>query len=444
MKSYPLTHLKTALVLAAFLGFVITALPARNNPETELIPVSLRIAPADRYPVPALGDDAPLVSEQVRDNWTSIEIRSGDNLFTIFKAVGLKAAELQAIVDIGKDVAILRKIVPGKTLGLKISKSGELDALRYDINALERLLVTRDADRFVAQREISNPEIITAYQTGRISTDTPSLYHAGKKAGLSDNIIMKLSNIFQWDISFALDLRKGDSFALIYEDIYVDGEKVKEGEVLAAQFQNMGKTYTAVLYEDEHGIKSYYAQDGRSMRKAFIRDPVHFSHVSSNFNLRRLHPIHNRVMPHRGIDYAANKGTPVIAAGQGKVTIARQNSASGRYVVIQHGEQYTTKYLHLSKFANGLRPGKTVEQGQIIGYVGATGWATAPHLHFEFLVNGVHRNPRTVKLPDAKPILAKNMTDFRNTTQPILSRLSSVAGQTSYASALGQSSNDGG
>ena len=169
------------------------------------------------------------------------------------------------------------------------------------------------------------------------------------------------------------------------------------------------------------------------MRKAFLRDPVHFSRVSSRFNMKRLHPIHKRVMPHRGIDYAANRGTPVVASGDGKVTIARRNKASGRYVVINHGERYTTKYLHLSKFGKGIRSGKTVKQGQIIGYVGATGWATAPHLHYEFLVNGVHRNPKTVKLPKANPINKANLSQFKQITQPVIARLESVSGARGYA-----------
>jgi len=426
MRKYPKTHIKAAIALAAFLAVIITALPAQQKSAIRHVPVSLSIGP-DQLKAADDHINIPTIP------WVNVQIRSGDSLSTIFKKMGLKAAELQEIVDLGADVAILRKIVPGKTVGLQISPEGRLLGLRYEKDALEKLLVSRSDDRFIAILEISEPEIITAFQTARISNSSPSLYHAGKKAGLSDNIIMKLSYIFQWDISFALDLRPGDSFAVIYEEVYVDGEMAKEGDILAAQFQNMGKTYSAVLFKDKNGLKSYYSPDGRSMRKAFIRDPVHFSHVSSNFNLRRFHPIHKRVMPHRGIDYAANRGTPVLAAGDGKVIISRQNSASGRYVVIQHGEQYTTKYLHLSGYAKGIRPGKTVRQGQIIGFVGATGWATAPHLHFEFLVNGVHRNPRTVKLPKAKPILASNMHVFRKRTSTILMQLSSITGTNNLA-----------
>jgi len=315
----------------------------------------------------------------------------------------------------------------------KIDASGQLTALSYIESPLRSLEITRDGDSYKAKWQNAEAETIVAYKSASITESKPSLYHAGKAAGLSDSMIMKLSNIFQWDISFALDLRQGDSFAVLYEDIYVQGEKVKEGGILAAQFRNMGKTYEAVRYTDESGRTDYYTKDGASLRKAFIRDPVHFSYVSSGFNLKRLHPIHKKVMPHRGIDYAAKKGTPVLAAGDGKVTIARRNNASGRFLVIQHGQQYTTKYLHLSAYAKGIRAGKTVKQGQTIGYVGATGWATAPHLHYEFLVNGVHRNPRTVKLPNAEPINKKEFKRFQTLTQGTLAKLDSIAGNQSYA-----------
>jgi len=304
---------------------------------------------------------------------------------------------------------------------------GDLNAVRYKKNPFDTLVVNRTGNRFTARWEAATPARIIVFETAEISRDNPSLYHAGKAVGLSDNIIMELANIFQWDISFALDLRAGDSFSLMFEEIYVDGEKVKEGDIVAATFSNMGKLYNTVRYTNLSGEADYYTPDGLSMRKAFLRDPVHFSHVSSSFNLRRLHPIHKRVMPHRGIDYSAKPGTPVVASGNGKVTVRRQNSASGKYIVIQHGEQYTTKYLHLSSFAKGVTPGRQVQQGQTIGFVGSTGWATAPHLHYEFLVHGVHRNPKTVNLPEAHPIAADEMHRFRATISPVLARLEAIS-----------------
>ncbi len=442
MITYSRTHIKAAIAFAVLLTVIFATLSAREGAKVTQVPISLSIE-ATPSAMQKFPENEGIDSDVHDVPWVAVKIKSGDSLSTIFKKMGLKAYELQKIVDIGVDASILRKIAVGNSLSLQISPSGELLGLRYDKNALESLRIKRTEDGFAAFHDKSVPEFIVAYETAAISTDSPSLYHAGKKAGLSDNIIMKLSYIFQWDISFALDLRKGDSFALLYEEIFVDGEKVKEGDILAAQFQNMGKTYSAVLYEDNNGLKNYYTPEGRSMRKAFIRDPVHFSHVSSNFNPRRFHPIRKRVMPHRGIDYAASKGTPVVAAGDGTVTIARQNRTSGKYVVIQHGEQYTTKYLHLSNFSKGVKSRRTVKQGQTIGYVGATGLATASHLHFEFLVNGVHRNPRTVKLPKAKSIAASNLAHFKSSTNSILMRLASIAGTSSLANISSKANRDG-
>lgn len=439
INAYPKSHLKAALVLAVCLVIMITALPAKEQRQVERVPFSLAIE-TPQMPTAAMAPDEPVTTTEARPAsdlpWQEVSIKPGDSLSAIFKRVGLPAADLMKVVSLGDEVSGLRKIIPGHRLNLQI-EDGRLRALQYEESELVSLVVTRDGDGFSTYKNVREPEVLTAFRSATISNESPSLYRAGKKAGLSDNVIMKLSNVFQWDISFALDLRQGDSFTLLYEEIFVEGEKVKEGNILAAQFTNMGKTHTAVRYTTEDGRETYFAPDGRSMRKAFLRDPVHFSHVSSSFNLRRLHPIHKRVMPHRGIDYAANRGTPVVASGDGKVTIARQNNASGRYVVIQHGRQYTTKYLHLSAFANGVRPGKSVKQGQTIGYVGATGWATAPHLHYEFLVDGVHRNPRTVSLPKADPISEKELARFKAATAPMLARLDSVVGNTSYALAPG-------
>ncbi|MDP5039696.1 MAG: peptidoglycan DD-metalloendopeptidase family protein, partial [Paraglaciecola sp.] len=193
-------------------------------------------------------------------------------------------------------------------------------------------------------------------------------------------------------------LRAGDSFYVLYEEHFIDGEYIENGDIVAAQFVNQGETYTAIRHSDGN----FYTPDGRSLRKSFLRAPVNFKYISSNFNPNRFHPIQKRYKPHNGIDYRAAKGTPVVAAGDGKVIEAGYNRFNGNYVFIQHGENYTTKYLHFSKSA--VKNGAKVKQGQVIGYVGATGMAEAPHLHYEFLVDGVHRNPRTVALPKAQPI----------------------------------------
>ncbi|EGG99078.1 Peptidase2C M23/M37 family [gamma proteobacterium IMCC2047] len=235
---------------------------------------------------------------------------------------------------------------------------------------------------------------------------------------------MELANVFGGVIDFILDPRKGDSFTVLYEEQYLDGEKIGNGNILSAQFVNRGEIYTAVRYVDPKGKTGYYSPEGVSMRKAFLRSPVDFTRISSSFNLSRKHPVLNTIKAHRGIDYAAPTGTPVVSAGDGRVIRSGYNSLNGNYLFIQHGQQYTTKYLHLSK--RHVKQGQKVSQGQLIGRVGATGRVTGAHLHYEFLVNGVHRNPRTIldKLPKAKAISKSEMPAFKQAIAPVLAQLS--------------------
>ena len=423
MNSYPKSNLKIALLLSIALSVIIVILPVDERID-EATPVSLEVAKGDPESNTPKSRQLEIYQTLPKDEkWIHLKIRSGDNLARIFQRENLTAADLQKILDLGEEVDSLRKILPGQELSLKVDRSGALLSIQYKKTALETMLINRHSTGFEAKWIRAEPERLVVFESSIITKQTPSLFHAGKAVGLSDNIIMKLSHIFQWDISFALDLRNGDSFSLMYEEIYIDGEKVKEGQIIAATFHNMGKIHMGVRYIDLAGRSDFYTPEGQSMRKAFIRDPVHFSYVSSSFNLRRLHPIHRNVMPHRGIDYAAKSGTPVIASGDGRVTTRRQNNSSGRYIVIQHGEKYTTKYLHLSAFARGIKPGAKVQQGQTIGYVGSSGWATGPHLHYEFLVNGVHRNPKTVSLPKAEPIAQAEMQRFKSQIRPLLAQL---------------------
>ena len=236
---------------------------------------------------------------------------------------------------------------------------------------------------------------------------------------------MELANIFGYDIDFAREIRKGDHFELVYEEKQVDGEKVGTGEILAARFTNRGKEYQAVRYTNKQGITSYYLPNGQSMRKAFIRTPVDFARISSRFSMGRKHPILNKIRAHKGVDYAAPRGTPIKAAGAGKVILAGRKGGYGNTVIIQHGGTYRTLYAHMNGFARGVRNGVAVKQGQVIGYIGTTGLSTGPHLHYEFLVNGVHRDPLSIKLPMADPIAANEKQRFLQQTQPLFAQLES-------------------
>jgi len=273
---------------------------------------------------------------------------------------------------------------------------------------------------FTAFNESIEPEIKLTTATAAI---TRSLFVDGQNAGLSDAIIMRLTEIFGWDIDFALDLRKNDRFSVIYEEIYKGEELIKQDRILAAEFVNRGKRFRAVLYTFDHGRSAYYSDRGEAMRKAFLRTPVNFTRISSRFNLRRKHPILNTIRAHRGVDYAAPSGTPVRATADGRIKFVGRNGGYGRTVEMHHGEIYSTLYAHLSRYARGMKRGKSVTQGQIIGYVGKSGLATGPHLHYEFRVHGVHRNPLTVNLPKADPIEKKYLRDFQEQAKPLLAQL---------------------
>jgi murein DD-endopeptidase MepM/ murein hydrolase activator NlpD len=249
-----------------------------------------------------------------------------------------------------------------------------------------------------------------------------SLYERAATAGLSDKLIMNIAGIFAWDVDFVLDIRRGDNYYVQWEEIWQDGEFITDGEVVAAEFNNDDRSYQAIRFVDNAGRADYFTPDGNSVRKAFLRSPVDFR-VSSSFNPNRLHPVLKTRRPHRGVDYAAPRGTAIKAAGDGKVIFRGVKSGYGNVVILQHGGNITTLYAHMSKFASSARSGSRVRQGQTIGYVGSTGLVTGAHLHYEYRLNGVHRNPRTVKLPQADPIAAEYREKFLASAGPILEEL---------------------
>jgi murein DD-endopeptidase MepM/ murein hydrolase activator NlpD len=298
--------------------------------------------------------------------------------------------------------------------------NGKLISLYRELDLNNALLVSRGESGFSAEIVARPIEIQRRLAYGRIET---SLFESAASAGMPDKLIMNLAGIFAWDIDFVLDIRKADDYYILFEEIYQDGKFVTSGEIIAAEFNNNGRTFQAVRFVDESGRSDYFTPDGRSVRKAFIRAPVDFTRISSAFNPNRRHPILNTIRAHRGVDYAAPGGTPIKAAGDGKVIFRGRKGGYGNAVMIQHGGNITTLYAHMSKFANSARISSRVRQGDVIGYVGATGLATAPHLHYEYQLNGVHRNPRTVELPQADPIKAEYRDEFLAAAQPLLDEL---------------------
>ncbi len=375
------------------------------------IDIQLAFASPDR----ATSNNIPIVVER---NWQTEAVKKGDNLSKIFKRIGLTPQDTFKVAGLDKNTQLLKKLKPGQVINYQLDSNNQFSALKYAIDIQNTLYVENSSTGLASRIENKPLEYRTAYASGVI---TNSLFVAGKSAGMSDTQVMELANIFDWDIDFILDIREGDSFSLIYEEKYLDGEKIGNGKILAAEFINQGESFKAVRYTDSNNRSNYYTPEGRSMRKAFLRAPLNFKYISSSFKPRRFHPILKRWKAHRGIDYRAKTGTPIRAAGDGKVIASSSNKYNGKYVFIQHGQGIVTKYLHMSRRA--VSKNKRVKQGQVIGYVGMTGLAEAPHLHYEFLVNGVHRNPRTVKLPKAKPIANKEKAQFITNTTPLLEQL---------------------
>ena len=295
-------------------------------------------------------------------NWREIttQVQRGDNLALIFKRNGLSPQDVYLVSKSDPLGTRLKNIYPGHTLQLQVNDTGRLMALTYSTGPLDTLEYVRQGDEFISQQISVEPQRVIAYVHGIIDH---SLFVSSQRAGLSDALTMRLAQIFQWDVDFVLDIRPGDQFYVLFEELYLEEELVGFGDILAAEFVNQGDHYRAIQYTKSSGDNDYYAPNGDSMRKAFLRAPLKFSRISSNFNLRRVHPLFKKVRPHRGIDYSAPTDTPILSAGDGKVTRASKTKPNGNYVVIQHGEQFQTKYLHLSKFARGVKGRSQSEPG---------------------------------------------------------------------------------
>lgn len=395
LRFFPRRHL--LLLAALLLAAMAVSLLSSRGEQRITIPVELEPPPE------AVASEAAQPAPAARNwRWEEETVKSGDSLARIFQRVGISAAVLHHLVNSTPEAAQLTRIFPGHQFRFAFDEHDELVALQYIPSRLERLDIQRQNDGSYRSEKIARePEVQLAYHRATLDN---SLFLAGQEAGIPQGMIMQVANIFSGVIDFVYDPRKGDRFDVLYEEQYLDGEKIGNGKLLAASYQTTDDNFTAYRYEFENGSSGYFNAEGASMRKPFMRAPLDFTRVSSEFNPRRRHPVHNKIRAHRGIDYAAPTGTPVFAAGDGRVARAGYSRANGNYVFISHGTNYMTKYLHLNK--RYVRTGQQVKQRAVIGTVGSTGYATGPHLHYEFLVNGVHRNPRTVLkiLPSADPI----------------------------------------
>ncbi len=421
------------------------AIPIELDLPAESPPMPAETVPADKEPARGIAISSsqadapppPTADAAVRSEpeplpsatWMTLPVRPGDSLSRLFQRVGLNDSVVHQLIKSSPQAKDLRSLHPGEELGVQIL-DGQLQAVRYTKSPLETLIIERDGTGFAASRSLRETEIKLQYSTAVI---TDNLFNAGDKASLPHSVIMGLANIFGGVIDFVYDIRSGDSFSVLYEEHYLDGSKYDAGQIVAATFTNRGTQYKAYQYTDRNGETGYFNESGVSMQKAFLRAPVAFNRISSSFNLARLHPIFKTKRPHRGIDYAAARGTPVYATGAGRVTQAGYSRANGNFLFIDHGDGFVTKYLHLHKKA--VRTGQRVKQGQAIGQVGSTGYATGPHLHYEFLLNGTHYNPSQVhqRFPKAKAISKAEMPRFLAEIQP--QELNLAAHQRSYAAA---------
>ena len=403
--------LAAALMLAGVIGAAFGLAPDTTIEPVPTERVVRELAPP-RLAAPAL----------VAGYWREEEVRRGDTLGSVLARLGIEDTVAQAFLRGNANIGSLQGLRPGRSLRALIDADGKMIALRSTAPGGEVLSVDRDAggSSFVARTASPEPTLGLEVRANDIRT---SLFAAADAVDVPDTVTSQLADIFGGYIDFHHDLRTGDRFTVVYETRRIDGAPDGAGKIVAAEFVNKGVAYRAFLWRSPDGTEGYYDDAGRNVRKAFLRSPLGFTRVTSGFSLARFHPFAQAWRAHKGVDFAAPIGTPVHAAGGGKVIVAGQQTGYGNVVMLQHGALYTTVYAHLSRFATGIRQGARVAQGDVIGYVGETGWATGPHLHYEFRVDNVQKNPLTVALPDAQPVPMAQRPAYADAVAPLAEEL---------------------
>ncbi len=399
-----------ALIAAIVPGFA----SALRAPEIGRTTLALALPPPPK--------SRPIATAPV-STWQTVRVESGETLGEIFERLDLPASTMQRLLDHPGAKKPLTRLRAGEEFAFDMPAPGELRAIRFDRGEDARVELHLDGDKVrekVAERAVERRVQIAS---GEIRS---SLYAAGAKAGLSNAIINEMANVFSYDIDFAQDLREGDHFSVVYEEIWRDGERLRNGGIVATSFTNRGKRYTAVRFERD-GKPEYFSAEGRPLKKSFMRMPIEFARITSGFGARR-HPILGRMRMHTGVDYAAGTGTPIMAAGDARVSFAGWKSGYGRTIILDHGRGYSTLYGHMSRLGK-YKTGARVGQGQVIGYVGASGLATGPHLHYEFRIGGVHRNPLSVTMPPPEPLRGAMMAKFKQASAPAMAQLQMLDGK---------------
>ncbi|MEE4379638.1 MAG: peptidoglycan DD-metalloendopeptidase family protein [Candidatus Competibacteraceae bacterium] len=392
---------------------LILALPeesvSSSEPEQEL---ALALPSADQNAGP----------DNANNQWRTVQVQAGDSLSQVFSRLDLGAEELASLLACcPKEKQQLQRLQPGQFLQVLTDQNQVLQELIVSTLDAGSLHFVRQEDRFAINATEPTLETRTAFSTGFIKH---SFYQSALKAGMSDELIMELVDILKWHIDFASEIKRNDHFTVLYEETYLAGEKTGNGAIIAAEFDHQGTIHRALRYTNQQGETHYYTAEGQPInRRTFLRTPVDFRRISSHFQANRWHPVLGKKRPHRGVDYAAPRGTPVWAAGDGTVEFVGRQSGYGKVIILRHGQRYSTLYAHLSRFHSGIRKGHSVKQGEVIGYVGSTGLATGPHLHYEFRVDGRHVNPVTAKLPGPEPMGHAQLADFRAKTADLVAQL---------------------
>ena len=404
-----------SVAVLAFVGSPVESLTSEALP-VEAVAAAKPTAPATEVALEAVPSVPPPNGRRIEAS-----LRSGENLSLLFQRERLSATDLDGIVKSGPIAKRLRSIKPGEEITIDVNDDNDVTRLAWQVDVWETVEFARVGDGYRGREVTRSPIPKRGIYTAAIANG--SLFVAATRAGLEDEVAMRLADVFRWDVDFITQVRPGDAFRVLIEEHWLEGEFQEFGPILAAEFTNRGRSHVAVRYENSSDGATFFNPDGRPLRKSFLKAPLKFTRVSSHFNPSRVHPLWGTRRPHRGTDYAAPTGTPVLATGAGRVTRTGHTAPNGNYVVIRHSGGIETKYLHLSRIEEGIKRGTSVKQGDMIGRVGSTGWSTGPHLHYEFVVDGVHRDPVTVELPKSEPIPEADKLEFLRATAPLLADL---------------------
>ena len=409
-KNFPKKHILT-LLLGSTLLISISVLGSKDFiEETEIPELTKTLALASLKENNKI--EIPLIEKEAL-------IKRNDSLFTILKDLGVIEEDIIGLVN-SKRSNLLSRIEVGDKVKILVNDKGELQQVFYIDDIKTGIKADKLGDTYTISKYESKIEKVKVFKQVVIED---SMYVSGLKENVPDSVLMDLAYINGWDIDFIHDVRPGDSFSLIYEEIIINGEKAIDGDILISEFNNRDKQFIAVRFDLDASTSEYFNTKGENVKKAFLRSPVKLSYISSKYNLSRRHPVLHTIRAHKGVDYAANTGSPIRATGDGTISFAQYNGGCGNEIKIKHSEDYVTRYCHLDRYNSRTKVGRKVKQGQTIGYVGSTGLATGPHLHYEFHVNGKHTDPLKVKFPNASPINPSQLNAFKNKSQDLMKEL---------------------